>query len=267
MIRRAAIGLLLVGVPLACGSESRTFRTGMGGGGGIGEAGTGGGQADDASVSGAPGDVQGGAAGQSGAAGEMGEDGGAGAAGETGGPIRCDPTKPFATPLVVPGVNGPKDYGQRRLSVDGLKMFVWRGTTLLTATRASPEDPFDAPAQDPNLTDAAAFLIQSQELSTPTFSADALTLYAHFGGQGRDLIYTATRLSANAKFAAPAPSGIGVTLPPDPKAYGDDPFISADGTSLYLDSGGDLYVATKTAGKFGAPLALRLVNTIGSNAG
>jgi hypothetical protein len=140
-------------------------------------------------------------------------------------------------------------------------MFLWRGTTLLTATRASFDAPFGVPAQDPNLADVAAFLSQSQALSTPSFTADARTLYAHYGGQGNNSIYVARRASPSVKFGAPTSLGVGVS------GFGTDPFVSADGMSIYFDVAGDLYVAVNVADTFGEPVALRLVNSAAADTG
>ncbi len=207
MIRWALLGVFALAVPLACGSEARDFGTaGAGNAGGGGAVLGGGGRIGaGAGSSGTADSAQAGAAGGIGSDGSLDEGGAAsvGEAGATGNPARCDPTKKFAAPVLVAGVNAADDYGssddgQRSLSIDGLNMFLWRGApvpVLLTATRASADDPFSVPAQDPNLADATTFLAQSQLISAPSFSADGLTLYAGYGGESSFMIYMATRLS------------------------------------------------------------------------
>ena len=178
----------------------------------------------------------------------------------------CDPTKDFEAPSEVAGLASQGYDLQARLSADELTIYFASDRTgdfdIYVASRSHLTDAFGAPApvrgrvNTPGVSDQA-----------PTVTADGLTLYFQSGNAGNPLdIFVSTRPTTTADFGAPADvanvnSGQNDT----------DPFISADGNTLYFDSdrpdGGSfhLYRATRTAGVFGLPVALA-INSSGTDA-
>lgn len=172
---------------------------------------------------------------------------------------RCDPTKPFGAPTPVPGINSNvRDQGAEL--VDDLTIIFGSdrspGTGLYMATRATPTSPFGSPAP---LTAINA----TGQATGPTLTTDGLTLYyALVTGQDAGDIYVTHRDHRTDAFVA------GTRVTGINSASSDlDPFISADGSTLYFDSaqGGTalhLYAAVRQAGgTFAAPQALTAFNT------
>jgi hypothetical protein len=171
---------------------------------------------------------------------------------------RCDPNKPFGTPTLISEVNSSvRDQGAEL--IDDLTIILGSdrspGTGLYVATRATPTSPFGNPAP---LTAINA----TGQATGPTLTADGLTLYyALATGQDAGDIYVTHRNSRTDGFVA----GTRVAAI-NSSAMDLDPFISADGSTLYFDSAQTgalhLYVAVLQANKsFGAPQALTAFNT------
>jgi len=173
---------------------------------------------------------------------------------------RCDPSKPFGTPALIPGISSNvRDQGAEL--IDDLTILFGSdrppGTGLYVATRVTPTSPFGTPAPLTaiNATGAA---------TGPTLTADGLTLYyALTTAQDPGDIYVTHRNSrADAFTAGTRVTGINST------GTDLDPFISADGSTLYFDSTQatgtalHLYVALRQAnGSFATPAALTAFNT------
>ncbi len=172
---------------------------------------------------------------------------------------RCDPMKPFGTPTLIPNINSSvRDQGAEL--IDDLTIIFGSdrppGTGLYMATRATPTSPFGTPAPLTAI-DATA------GATGPTLTADGLTMYyALTTAQDAGDIYVTHRDSrADAFVAGTRVAGINSSSPDL------DPFISADGSTLYFDSaqGGTalhLYVAVRQAsGSFATPQALTAFNS------
>jgi hypothetical protein len=138
---------------------------------------------------------------------------------------------------------------------DGLKIIVWRSGVLYTATRASTESTFGAPAEDPLMRPAGDWFGQSQEVDVPSISGDGLAIYAHFGGQGYDYIWSSTRASTSEAFSAPA------QVAELADVVRTNPFISFDGQTLYFDQQGHLYWTRRNASAFGAPTPITALDS------
>lgn len=172
---------------------------------------------------------------------------------------RCDPTKPFGAPAPIPNINSNvRDQGAEL--IDDLTIIFGSdrppGTGLYVATRATPTSPFGTPAP---LTAINA----TGQATGPTLTADGLTLYyALATAQDAGDIYVTHRNSrADAFVPGTRVASVNST------STDLDPFISADGSTLYFDSaqGGTalhLYVAIRQAsGAFATPQALTAFNT------
>lgn len=176
---------------------------------------------------------------------------------------RCDPTKPFGTPTLVPNINSPaRDQGA--ILVDDLTLYLGSdrppSTGLYKATRSSPTSPFSTPVPLTaiNATGAA---------TGPSVTGDGLTLYYALiaPGQTTGDLYVTSRPNRTAEFPAGTPvAGLNSTVDDL------DAFITADDSTLYFDSarpGGagvlDLYFAVRqqASGLFDAPQALTNLNT------
>lgn len=178
-------------------------------------------------------------------------------AAETDAPIdasptpRCDPDKPFATPVLIPGINGTGRDVQA-FPIDELTMY-WStdrdGTTdLYVATRSSPTGTFG------NAMPLAGFATNGTEISS-VLTADRLTMYYAYAPPGSSLheVYFATRTSPSGTWSTGAPVG------PlnDGSTDEGDPTISGDGALVYFvtnrnaaATGYDLYLGTRSNGTF-----------------
>jgi WD40-like Beta Propeller Repeat len=173
---------------------------------------------------------------------------------------RCDPSKPFGAPALIPGINSNvRDQGAEL--IDDLTIIFGSdrspGTGLYMATRSTPTSPFGVPAP---LTAINA----TGGATGPTLTADGLTMYyALTTAQDPGDIYV-TRRNSRADAFVPGTRVIGVNSTGSEL----DPFISADGSTLYFDSTQatgvalHLYVALRqTSGGFATPQALTAFNT------
>lgn len=148
--------------------------------------------------------------------------------GGTADAARCDPTKPFAAPELVPNIpalDGGIDNNVT-LSPDELTMYLTSnrggagGARLFIATRARREDEFGAPA----------LLGSTTTLSTgidhPSITADSLSLYF---ATSTDLL-VATRTTTASSFGSPAVLNIDVV------DMDGQPFILPNGATLFFTS-------------------------------
>ena len=173
---------------------------------------------------------------------------------------RCDPTKPFGTPTLIPDINSSvRDQGAEL--IDDLTIIFGSDRdnptgALYMATRGSPASPFGAPAP---LTAINA----TGGATGPTLTGDGLTMYyALTTNQDTGDIYVTRRTSKADAFGPGTPvMGLNSTV------QDLDPFVTADGSALYFDSARGstalhLYVAVRQAdGSFGTPQALTNLNT------
>jgi hypothetical protein len=173
---------------------------------------------------------------------------------------RCDLTKPFGTPTVVPGINGAlKDIQAVQANATTLFLSTDRaGTTdIYTSTRAAATDAWGAP------TPVTALATASLETS-PYLTADGLTMlyaYSPIGSVNAD-IYFSTRTTTTAAFPAGTPIAAVNSAEDD-----GDVTITGDGALMYFASsragtgGYDLYQSTRGLNGYGAPVLLAPINT------
>jgi hypothetical protein len=145
---------------------------------------------------------------------------------------RCDPTKPFGTPILVPNVNSSLDELSFSLTQDEKTAFVGRSTgtttatqTILSSHRNSIDGDFDTP--NANLT---AAINASGIVSEVSAGTDGLTLYFSRQTGNQFGLHVATRPDANASFDA------GTLLVIDGVNATElfSPALSADGQTLYF---------------------------------
>jgi hypothetical protein len=160
---------------------------------------------------------------------------------------RCDATAPFGSAVNLgSAVNTTLNEATPRLSPDELTMVFSRLNPDMTwdmysVTRASIGDPFGAPT--------VLGTINSVYTDVwPTLTPNQLAIYFNSNRAapttGPQEVYTATRTSPTADFAAP-------TLVSSLMGGDDQPYVNATGTALYFSSasrpdttgGGDLYRA------------------------
>lgn len=176
---------------------------------------------------------------------------------------RCDPTKPFGTPALVPSVSSNK-RDQGAILIDDLTMLLGSDratpTMIYKATRATPTGPFQTPAA---LTALNGNARNPSPASSPTLTDDGLTLYYTLvNTQGTGDIMVSQRATTADDFPTGTPV-VGVNTAADE----EDPYITPDGAALYFGSstGGvqlDMYVALRKAdGTFGTPRPLTAFNT------
>lgn len=147
---------------------------------------------------------------------------------------RCDPSKPFGTPTVLPTLNSSFDEVSFALSRDELTAFIGREntgnppTTLSVATRASVTDAFDAPA-------IARFVGAINDADgdehNPSPTSDTLVLYFHRQTLTPDSIGVFAALRAGAQSSYDTGSLVSVGGAGLINAL--IPVISSDGQTLY----------------------------------
>jgi len=150
---------------------------------------------------------------------------GASASGE---PPPCDPTQPFGTPVLVPGIASSTEDASLRLSPDEKTAYFFSarsGTKLLyTASRSQVSAPFGNVEVLAN--------VNTDNQYNPTITADGLDLlFASFraGGAGDNDIYQATRSSATGDFT-------NTRLAPNVNTAASEvqPYVTRDGTTMYF---------------------------------
>lgn len=100
----------------------------------------------------------------------------------------------------------------------------------------------------------------SQGNDVPSISGDGLELYADFGGQGNNHIWTSTRGATSEPFGNP------VQVDDLSDSVRLSPFVSFDGQTLYFSENGDLYWAAKSDSGFDEPqLIAATVNPDGAS--
>jgi len=182
------------------------------------------------------------------------EDSGGGSGPDAAMAPRCSATAAFGRPTVLTALNTMDFDEQATLSADELTLYFSRGNMnenydIYQATRASKTAAFGAAVPVPGVNTAA------QERA-PRVTADGLTMYATSRAlpeaANKFRVVFATRASTDAPFGplqnVPVVNGT---------ADDSDPFITADGNTLYFASnrGGNyaLYRSVKTGGVFSAP--------------
>ncbi len=188
--------------------------------------------------------------------------------GEAGGPsgqvrtVRCDATKPFSPPLFIPAVASYQLY-DASISWDGLTLMIWGNRELphlLSSTRPSLEADFGEPTMDPLLQVAGDWLLQAQDPDVPSFTGDALYLYAQWGGESWYAVHSAKRASTLSAFDVPQ-------VLDDLKGLGlFKPAISYDGEAIYgvRNDASVALVSRKVSGRFAQPAQILATNSPGS---
>jgi hypothetical protein len=139
---------------------------------------------------------------------------------------RCDPTKPFGTPVQLTEISSPDGGGENmpHLTADE--------RTLYFATAQSPSDIYVATRDAPGALFGAPARVDAVDTehteNSPSLTADELELFlASFATQRTGIVYS-TRANRGAPWGTP----VEITLP-DGAPRVDMPFISADGRTLY----------------------------------
>jgi Tol biopolymer transport system component len=203
--------------------------------------------------------------------GSGGSSGGGGAAGttdagqpDTGPTASCNPTSPFGTPTLVPGLNSTSREDGLSFTADLTIAFFssFRGGTglvdhIYTAARSAPDQTFGTP------TLVTSVMGTSGVDFAPRISPDGLRLYLASSRSGASHIYLATRASLVTDFTAPAMVAVVNSAAAD---Y--DEYVTTDEQTMVFAStrtGGlgaaDLYISQRTAGGFGAPMPLTEVSS------
>ncbi len=173
----------------------------------------------------------------------------------TDGAARCDPTKPFSTPVPIPGVslNTTAIEVSPRFSADELTLVFSRQTTtsfdLFIATRANRNDPFGAPALIDNVNSPSGEF-------DPFLLSDNLTLY--FSTDRPDgksqRMYVSTRPTPTAPFGTPTE----VTTLDAVTQFAGQPYFLPDDTTMFFANveTGPIYTSTSTSSGFVTPSAV-----------
>jgi Tol biopolymer transport system component len=195
--------------------------------------------------------------------------GGTAGAGAGGAHAACDVTKPFGTPILVPGLNGSSsaDDGTARFSADERTAYFYSdraGYQIFTATRASRTDTFSTPQPigGYGITSGAG-----NEFKFPTLTTDGLTMFFESDPGGTYQVIVATRSDVTASFTTSAPVA-GINAGPDDS----QPFVLPDGSALYFMSTrndgsatagtADIYRAARaSSGQFTTPVQVSTINT------
>lgn len=148
---------------------------------------------------------------------------------------RCDPKKAFAQVEVLPGVSTAAEESTVWVSPDELTAYVSDGDgNLKKSTRASPDLPFGAPADAPELANVNQ---AAGALSAPSLTQDGLVLAVALNAtvQANSGAYVATRASVSEPFGPLAQARTrGAAI----GAVGE-PFLALDGLSLFVARAGD----------------------------
>jgi hypothetical protein len=173
--------------------------------------------------------------------------------------VKCTVNEAFGSVEPMMFGNGAGIWHSITLRRDGLEGYVDGGdvpTHIYRATRASTAVDFDTP--EPVIDEDGGAALRGFD---PALSPDGLSLYyvvkSSGSGDGGD-IYVSTRSSVDASFHA------GTRVPGDVNSPGidADPFVSADGKTLYFDSDreGNMDIYSVGIGIFNTPAAVSSVN-------
>ena len=165
---------------------------------------------------------------------------------------RCDPSRPFDTPVALSTLNTPQNDHIPFLSNDELTVYFASerpggsgGFDIYVATRSSPTAAFNPPALLNGVNSA-------DTESRPVLTADGLALYAEVKrGMNPYHIERATRSSTNASFGALSPVG-------ELNSTSNDvaPSVLPDHSAIYFVSGragNEIYRAERTGNAFEPP--------------
>jgi Tol biopolymer transport system component len=146
----------------------------------------------------------------------------------TGANPPCDPTRPFASPVLVQGVASATEDASMRLSPDELTAYFFSarsGTKLLySATRSSPTVPFERVSVLAN--------VNSADQYNPAITSDGLSLFFatyRAGGPGDNDIYQARRSATTADF-----TDIRLAANLNTATSEVQPYVTRDGTAIYF---------------------------------
>ena len=169
----------------------------------------------------------------------------------------CDVTKPFGTPMQLPGIDGSGDQMWGWFSADELTIYFTQLAPNMTvqnvysAQRASGSDAFGAPVR------LAGVQSDTASIEAPKLTANGLDMFVTDNASGSARIYVATRTTTLADFGTPSPvAAVNSTGLADA-----DPWVNADATVMYLASDRpgstdyDIYSTTRSSstGTFATP--------------
>jgi len=178
----------------------------------------------------------------------------------------CDPTLPFGDVRQVPGITTTDGESNTGLSNDELTIYFF-------SNRQSPGTAdFDAyvatrPTRDAMFSAAGPLTAvnTSGDERGGSISSDGRALFFHSSRTGSYDLYVATRANVSAPFGTPTGvAGLNTT------DADQQPFISADGASLYFDrtpTGGQtsIYRASSSVTGFTDPVAVSELSLVGTN--
>ncbi|MBN2525767.1 MAG: hypothetical protein JXR76_05180 [Deltaproteobacteria bacterium] len=173
--------------------------------------------------------------------------------------LRCDPSKPFRTPIRLPAVSSDNLYDFPVLTWDGLTMYIFHNEVepIRSSTRDSINGTFGAPGDTPELDAINIWLTGAQSSTIGNVSADGLKMYFGWGGQGITLLFETTRFDTESVFSTPEKVMNTSTLDAITVTR---PVLSYNGERLYHGVS-DLVVLTKTAGGFSNQKYLSTINS------
>ncbi len=173
-------------------------------------------------------------------------------------PPRCDPSKPFGTPVAITELNatGANDTAAS-LTPDELTITFGSNRSggpgsvdAYIATRASTSDPWSAPS-----------LINGVNTSgvdgRPHLTADGLTIYLEYqvNVNGSYDIVSSTRATTSAAFTAPSP-----VTPVNTTISDTAPYVLPDHSAMYLVNSRMLHRAARTGTTWGPPVVVTGTN-------
>ena len=198
------------------------------------------------------------------------------ASGDSGPVAACDLSKPFGTPVLVPGaINSAGNNTSTWFLPDELTVFLTSnrvdaggsatgdghgpGYNVYAGTRSDVDAAFTTLVPSASMNGVAT----GAGSEAPTLTADGLTVYFTTGDVGSYVAWTATRTSTAVDFDKPSE----VSAPINGTGTENSPsWVTPDGGTLYLMSNRsgtrDIYTATRAGGGgFNAPVALASVNS------
>jgi hypothetical protein len=184
---------------------------------------------------------------------------------------RCDLSKPFGTPVPVPGVNTASEETGGWISRDELRIYFTIGPAppdpvqrdLYVATRSTTADDFGQAMRLDTVSSAATGDLQ------PSLTADELMLF--FASGSTSDIYVSTRTDPQSAFGSPdAVVSVNGSTSAD---YDVSPWISEDGLTLYFAStrsgnyNFELYQATRStrSAPFETPTIIPSLMSLGND--
>lgn len=182
--------------------------------------------------------------------------------GSDGTAARCDPNKPFGTPVAVPELNSPKGEGAMSVSADERTIYFTSDrnggvgmSDVYLSTRASATATWSTPTLLAGVNTAGLE-------QRPTLPTDELTVYfetSAASAPGSWQLAAATRTSTSVPFGAWVP-----VAQLNSTANDTAPFVLPDHSAIYFLSdrgaGHELYRAARTGGNWAPPVLVTGTN-------